>query len=196
MDIQMDEMSGVEVGQALRGQPSGDDIVLIYVSSHNSYFEDLVKLGSFRFIGKPIDEKELDDVFSRALKQAVKHKNAITAPNLFHFKVGSELYSVRTDEIAYMKNLKRTITLFTWDREKSAISTTYKFYSTIESVIEQLPKEEFVRCERSHIANLNIIQRMEKDSFVLWDDNDTRIPIGKVYKPETKKAYFKHLEGQ
>jgi DNA-binding LytR/AlgR family response regulator len=195
MDIQMDKMSGVEVGQALREQPNGDDIILIYISSHDSYFGDLVQLGSFRFIGKPIDEKELDEVFSRALRQAVKYKNAVTSPNLFHFKLGSEQYSIRTDEIAFMRNLKRTITLFTWDKAESAISTTYKFYSTIESVMEQLLDEGFIRCERSHIVNLSIIHRLEKDSFVLLDDKNTRIPIGKVYKLETKDAYFKHLEG-
>ena len=195
MDIQMGAMSGIDAGQAIRALPNGDDVIMIYISSHNSYFEELVKLGSFRFIRKPIDGKELDEVFDRALGQAVKHRKASTSPRLFQFKIGAEPYSFKTDEIAYLKSIKRTITLFVWDRDNNAISITYKFYSTIDSAMEQLAGGEFVRCERSHIVNLGVVRRMENDSFILVDDGGTRVPIGKVYKAEAKRAYFKYLEG-
>jgi DNA-binding LytR/AlgR family response regulator len=191
MDIQMGEMSGVEAGQALRNLPNGDDVIMIFISSHDSYFEELVELGSFRFIGKPVDEKKLDDVFSRAINQAMKIKTE--ASSLFHFKVGLERHTVRTDEIAYLKNTKRTITLFIWDREKKAVDITYKIYSTIDNIMQQLPEAAFVQCERSYIVNLGAVRSMDKDYFLLHDDNNTRIPIGKVFKLEAKKSYFKHL---
>jgi len=101
MDIQMGAMSGVDAGQALRMLPDGDDTILVYISSHDSYFEELVQLGSFRFVRKPIDEKELDDVFNRALMQAMKYCKASAAPSLFKFTIGSEPFTVKTNEIAY-----------------------------------------------------------------------------------------------
>jgi len=191
----MGAMSGVDAGQALRMLPDGDDTIMVYISSHDSYFEELVQLGSFRFVRKPIDEKELDDVVGRALTQAMKYSKVSAVPSLFKFTIGSEPFTVKTNEIAYMKNIKRTITLYVWNSTDNSIKSANKFYSTIDDVTKRLPAMEFIQCERSHIVNLGIVHRMEKDSFVLIDDKNTRIPIGKVFKPETKKAYFRYMEG-
>jgi DNA-binding LytR/AlgR family response regulator len=113
----------------------------------------------------------------------------------FRYKVGSDLYSIRTDEIAYLKNSKRTITLFAWNSDENAISAVHKFYSTINNALAQLPEHEFVRCERSHVVNLSIIKQMENDSITFVDKDNTQIPIGKTFKAETRKAYNKYLEG-
>jgi DNA-binding LytR/AlgR family response regulator len=194
MDIHMDKMDGVEVGRVLRNMPSGDDFIIIYISSHGSYFEELVQLGSFRFIRKPIDDKELDEVFSRALSQAVKYNSIKKKPCYFKFNIGSEQHSVEMGDIAYMQNTKRTVMLYELKKNESTIGSTYKFYSTISDVLEQLPDEEFVQCERSHIVNIAMVRRMENDFFVLIDDVNTHIPIGKTFKTKAKKAYFRYQE--
>jgi DNA-binding LytR/AlgR family response regulator len=193
MDIQMDGLNGIEVGQILRKRPDGDDFILIYISSHNSYFHEVVQLGTYRFIGKPIKDAELDCVFSRALTQALKYKSVIT-PRLFSFKFGGEVQLVRTDDIAYLKNQKRLIALYVWKHTEKSVRILSKFYSTIDEVRGQLPKEQFVQCERSYIVNLNYVQRLRKDEFVLMDEC-TKIPVGRTYRDEMKDIFFKYQEG-
>jgi Response regulator of the LytR/AlgR family len=187
MDIQMKGISGVSVGQILRNKPNGDDIILIYVSSHDEYFEGLVEIGSFRFIGKPIDERKLDDVFKRALNLAIKHKSAYT-PKLFEYKIGADKCVIDINKIAYMKHIVRLIEIHAQD---GCIS---KFYGKLNEAIEQLPAEQFVRCERSHIVNLSYVARIESDKFVLKDKAATKIPISNTYKQDVRLAYFKYLE--
>ena len=194
MDIQMQNMSGLEVGQLLRKRPGGDDVIMIYISHHGGHFEDLVQIGSFRFIRKPFHEAHLDDVFSRALNLAMKYKNALEIPDLFQFKIGTETHMVRSDKIVYMKNCKRIIALHVWDPIENLIGIMSKFYSKMDEVVEQLPREQFVRCEHSHIVNFQYVQRMAKDAFILTDKSETRIPIGRAYKTDAKQAYFKHME--
>jgi len=191
MDIEMEEMNGVEAGQILRNRSNGDDIIMIYVSSHDSYFEDLVDVGSFRFIKKPIDEDRLDHVFSKALNQAIKYKNMAEEPSLFFFKVGAEISSVKADEIAYLKNIKRIIEIHVWDNTSKSIILLDHFYSNMDDAMEQLPKGQFVRSERSHIVNLEYVCRMNSDYFTFMDKNSTKIPIGRVHKENAKVAYFK-----
>ena len=35
MDIQMNDVNGVEVGKTLRSQPDGDDVIMIYISYYD-----------------------------------------------------------------------------------------------------------------------------------------------------------------
>ena len=195
MDIQMQNISGVEAGQILRKQPGGDDVIMIYVSYHDSFFEDLIQIGSFRFIRKPLEEAQLDHVFTRALNLAVKYKNSLEIPNLFSFKIGTETHVVRSDNIVYMRNFRRIIEIHVWDSAAKAIGIMSKFYSRMDDVLKKLPEGAFVRCEHSHIVNLRYVQQMAKDSFILTDQKGTCIPIGRAYKAETKQAYFKYMEG-
>jgi len=191
MDIEMGEMSGVEVGQILRGRLDGDDTIMIYVSSHDSYFEDLVEIGSFRFIKKPIDENKLDHVFDRALSQAIKYKNITEEPNLFFFKVGGQNFSVKIDEIAYLKSSKRIAEIYVWDNASKSINLLEHFYSSLDAVIKQLPKGQFIRSERSYIVNLEHVCRMTKEFFTFRDKKATQVPISRLHRDEVKAAYFK-----
>ena len=195
MDIQMRGLNGIEVGQRLRSRPDGDDAIMIYVSSHESYYEGVVDVGGFRFIKKPIKKDRLDDVFQKALAQAIKYKRILDTPSLFRYKTCAESQSVLTNQIVYMKSAKRVIELATWGHAERAIVVIGKFYARLEETLEQLPGELFVRCERSHVVNLCYVHRMEKDFFILSDKYATCIPIGRAYKQESKRAYFNYLEG-
>ena len=198
MDIEMDGISGIEVGQTLRKNPNGDGVIMIYISNHNNYCRDLVQIGSFNFITKPIDMDEFDNVFSKALNLAIKYKRIVSASNLFVFKIGKTEHSISRDRIVYIKCvLGRMAQIYIWDKERRMICPGDKFYSSMDEAMEQLPKEQFVRCERSSIANLRYVEGIEKGSFRLIDTEATRISIGRAYKPETKAAFFRYIyEGE
>jgi len=196
MDIQMDGMDGIEVGKTLRDRSDADDTVMIYISNHDTYYEGLVDIGSFRFIKKPINTSRLDYVFSRALNQVMKPKGIADRPKLFLYKVNTETHSVRADKIAYMKNDKKMVEIFVWDDDRKTISFLDRFYSNMADVVAQLSKEQYIQCERSHIANLNYVRRMTADTFTLTDKDNTEIPIGRAFKGSVKEAYIKHRGNQ
>ena len=191
MDIEMDDIDGVETGHALRNRPNGDDTIMIYISSHDSYYERIAQVGFYRFIKKPISENKLDHVFSKALSQAIRYKSAINRPRLFQYKINTETYSVRVDEIAYVKSNKKVVELYILDQVKKTVCFRDSFYSSIAEVLEQLPKEEFVQCSRSHIVNLDYVCQARNDSLTLIDKAQTRITMGRAYKESTKERYFK-----
>ena len=194
MDIQMECMSGVEVGKMLRSKEGGYDPIIIYVSSHDSYAQDLLHLAIFDFIRKPITEKELDETFHKALRQAAKYKHMVTPP-LFSFREGAAIDTIPQAQIAYLKSVKRLMELYVWDSSTSAIVLSRKFYATIDGATAQLPENQFVRCERSHIVNLSYVRFAARDAFVLKDGAATEVPIGKIYKDDVKKVFHKYLEG-
>jgi DNA-binding LytR/AlgR family response regulator len=194
MDIQMGDINGVDVGRSLRNLPNGDDAIMIYISSHDGYFEGLVDVGSFRFIRKPINLQNLDSVFTRALNQASKYKLLLNGSGIFKYKTETETHSVKTSSIVYIKHFMRVSELYIWDSSGTELRCACKFYAKLGNIVEQLPDEQFVRCERSYIVNLSFVSRMDKTAFILADKNESRIPISKSNKQQMKQAYFNHLE--
>jgi len=195
MDIEMDGIDGVEAGNILRNSPNGDETIIIYISLHDNFYKEIVDVGSFRFIKKPIDLARLDDVFSRALSMAIKYRDALCTPSIFRYKVGKESCSVKLDDIVYFKKDSRTIELYTWASGTKSINYTDKFYATFEEIIEELPSEQFIQCNRQFILNLKYVAILEKDSFLLMDMKKSTVAIGRAYKNDVKARYFKYTEG-
>ena len=83
----------------------------------------------------------------------------------------------------------------TWNHAKKSVGIASKFYSKIDVALDQLPAEQFVWCERSHIVNLDYVRWMNQDSFTLRDKDATELPISRRFKEKTKKAYIKYVEG-
>ena len=189
LDIQMDGMNGVEVGQILRDTPDGDGVIIIYMSSHDSYYEGISRIGVFRFIKKPINIAALDDAFSRAMTQAIK--NRVSKPKVFQYKINTEVHSIKLSQIVYLKNIQKFIEIYTWNEATEGAALLDRFYASLDETMKQLSKESFVQCARSIIVNLDYVQRMRNDGFILMDREATEISIGKAYKEMAKDAYFR-----
>jgi len=194
MDIQMEGLDGVKVGQLLRKMPNGDVPSIIYISHYADHCRELVELEIVGFLDKPLREDRLDDTLDRALKRANVY-GRITAPAPFSVQVEAETHTFQVDKIVYMKNSKRIIKLYTWNHTDQSICLESKFYSTIDEVLKRLPKGQFIQCERSYIVNLAYVQWMDKEAFILGDKEETKIPISRRGKEEAAKAYFKYKEG-
>ena len=198
MDIQLGGLSGVEAGKILRNRPDGHDPIIIYISNHSHFSHDLLELAVFGFLSKPLQTREIDEVFKNALAQAMKYKS-ITTPALLKFKVGAENRAVRVDKIAYLKNSLRVIELYTWEQENDRIKTITllcKFYSTFDKLWTTLPSERFVQCGRSYVVNLGFVHRIESGNFILIDKASTEIPIGKKHSTAARERFFEYQEGR
>ena len=87
------------------------------------------------------------------------------------FKNGGKIRMIDPDTIIYIKCVERKC-LLVLDNE------TYTYNSLAKNLIEILPVE-FVRTQKSYIANLNRIEYMTR--YNMCFDNGKIIPIGKTY---------------
>jgi len=190
MDIEMDTMNGIAVGNQFRENSDCDDVIIIYISSHNTYSDELLDIGNVRFIKKPYSEEKLDIAFDRAVTHTIKYMKKI--PQKFVYTVNKDSISVDTDNIVYLKKTRKVIEIYTWNSDKS-IQYLDKFYSSISETIKQLPQESFFQCERSYIVNFAYVGQAWNTVFVMADVGSTHIPIGKTYRLKAKAAYFRHM---
>ena len=75
-------------------------------------------------------------------------------------------------------------------REKKVFVRTrdreYGIYDTIDHLVKELP-DTFVRCHRSYIINLNLIERIKFSENLAYMKNDMAIPVSRSYKSALKE---------
>ena len=70
LDIEMSGKNGIEAAKSIRRLDR--DVLLIYVSSYETYFMQLFEVEPFRFIKKPIKETEFEEVIDFAYERIVE----------------------------------------------------------------------------------------------------------------------------
>ncbi|QAT63116.1 response regulator [Acidilutibacter cellobiosedens] len=90
-------------------------------------------------------------------------------------------YVVRTNEIIYIESAKKSINVFTVNKEISLSSYTF----TLEKLLDDLNKltKDFVRCHRGYIVNIRYIEKFNNDSIKLISIEEP-ISIGEKYKED------------
>lgn len=69
LDIEMSGKNGIEAAKSIRRLDR--DVLLIYVSSYETYFMQLFEVEPFRFIKKPIKETEFEEVIDFAYERII-----------------------------------------------------------------------------------------------------------------------------
>lgn len=69
------------------------------------------------------------------------------------------------------------------------VSEQYGFYDTIERLSTVLP-DDFVRCHRSYIVNINHIKKTAVSESMVYLDDDYILPLSRSYKEVMKKYKY------
>lgn len=174
MDIEMDGINGVETAQKIR--ETDYRVIIIYVSSHDKYYREIVMVHPFSFVDKPISESRLKDVLERA---SVIVGNDCDYFEFDHRKIHYKLFLT---QIRYFESDKRVIYLY-------GVDERYSFYRKLDEVERELKQAStcFIRVHKSFLVNSNFIKEYRHDMIVMNDGKE--IKISKAYK-ETVKNYY------
>lgn len=146
LDIEMKFVNGIQTAKLLREK--GNDAVIIYVSSHDNYMIELFEVEPFRFIKKPIKEKDFETVFYQAIKK-VKSINSF-----FEYKANKYVYKVKFNDILYFESHGRIVLIHTKDEE-------YSFYDKLNNIENCLKnqKTNFLRIHQSYLINVDKVRK-------------------------------------
>jgi len=181
MDIEMGGISGVDAGQRLRDDPAYDQTLLIYISSHDTYFEQLVHLHVFTFIPKPFKTEEFNLKLTKAIKHVLNRRFTTPFPDFVFESKGDKTY-VPIKSIMFIESDNRKVKLHTTAQEHS-------YYGKLSAAEEQLPKDFFCRISRSYIVNFSHITKMTSQNLTI---SKQTLYISEKYRKTTKLAYFRY----
>lgn len=145
LDIELIQMSGIEVGNYIRNQLDDMGMQIIYISGKASYAQQLFKTQPLDFLVKPISQSQIRDVLEMALKVIKRKKER------FEFQQGKNYYYVPMGDIVYLGSEGRKVKIVT-------LKETFECYGRLREVAQRLP-EDFIVIHKSYIVNKEYIFR-------------------------------------
>lgn len=171
LDIELLEMTGIEVGSNIRNQLEDWNIQIIYISGKANYAQNLFKTQPMDFLIKPLKIEQIEEVFVIAMKIISKGMEK------FEFQIGRSHYFISYNQIMYFTSYGRVIKIITSNDNK-------EFYGKLKEIAINLPVN-FMTIHQSYIVNSQYIRRYEYETVELEDG--TVLPISKNYRKQVRQ---------
>ena len=179
LDIQMQELTGLELARVLGQQASVPRI--IFTTAFPQYALDGYKVDALDYLVKPFNYEEFLRAVNKARAYAELANGAAepaAAPALeedhIFLKVEYQLVRVALSDILYVEGLKDYVKVHLKSTPRALLSLM-----SLRSMEEKLPARRFLRIHRSFIVALDKIESVRR--FTVQIGTET-IPVGEQYK--------------
>jgi len=176
LDIQMEDLTGIQLLESVK-----INSFVIITSAYDKYAIKGFELNVFDYILKPISfSKFLKSTEKAYNSHSKKNKNLKYYPSVENQKV-QEYFFVKTEyriekinynDILYIKGMRDYLQICTINNK---IMTLQNF----ETILANLPSENFIRVHKSYVISINKIDTVERNIIQI---NNHKIPIGNTYK--------------
>jgi DNA-binding LytR/AlgR family response regulator len=174
LDIEMKKMSGMELAKAIRR--NDDDVIIIFVTCHESYSLEGYDVNPLHFLLKPLDEK----IFYKVLDKAFAIYQLMGGDGfIIHSDDGLE--KISADKIRYLSMASHKAEIYTADG-------TYVTRLTVNELLRTLPAH-FVKCHRSYVVNIFKVTCVFDDHMVIADD--VKIPISRNHIKRVREFFMR-----
>lgn len=172
LDIDMPEMDGIQAIQNLSSH--GVDYKIIMLTSKVDRFKEAFKIGAFRFVTKPIFQKELFEAITDVRKRMVGTEKI----RVYHDNIP---YSIMQKDILYIMADKDITRIFTEGQD-------FRSEWSLKRWQKELDKAMFFHCHRSYIVNIGAITEIEKE--ILFITSGEKIPIARRKRTDLLHTYM------
>ena len=167
LDINMPEMTGLELIESLREKPQ-----IILITGNEKFAADAFSLDVADYILKPVEKSRFLQAVDKAQSRYDQLSGSRDVKDYIFVKKDGVIQKVLLKEIVNIEAMADYIVIHT-DKGK------YHALSTMHGIESRLPKRDFVRVHRSHIISLHKLESIEEGTAIL---GDKMIPIGNTYK--------------
>lgn len=176
LDIEMEDMDGIEIGEKIRVEMNDHRTNIIYVSGKEGYDRKLFDFQPLHFLSKPIEKKKIFADLELAMKLFKKNNQ------VFSFKTGHDVNRIPMNDILYFESKGRKVRIVTVDQE-------IYFYGTIDGVLQELPKNHFIQIHRAYIVNYHHVKVFSSDKVIM--ENNKCLSIGQKRRQAVREIQVK-----
>lgn len=183
LDIQMPGLTGIELAHKLP-----EKTMIIFTTAYSQYALEGYEVNAIDYLVKPIEPERFDKAVERARELyrlsniAEEHdETPIVAKEHLIVKADRRFVRIRFADILYVEGLKDYITLHT--RERKIVTRM-----TMKGIEDLLPIDQFIRVNKSYIANLDCIDSFDGNDIIIGKQE---IAIGPNYKETVMERLFR-----
>lgn len=183
LDIEIGNLTGVDIGKYIRKTLEHRDTKIIYISSFNKYAMELFDLKPTNFLIKPLNKNKIIEVLKDILNDIELQSNE------FIFKVKYDTFRIKYKNILYFESVKlsKNIKIVT-------IDNTYIFRETLSNIEEILEKNNFIKISKSILVNFHNITVFKPVELEIILVNNEVLPLSKNRINNIKEIYYDLLD--
>lgn len=175
LDINLNnsKLTGLDIANKLRKE--NNNAYIIFTTAHAEYVFLAYKCKTFDFLCKPVAQERLEETVLR-LFEDIKNNSSGKS----YIRLDNKNTIINGNEVQYINREGMKIIFHTKSRN-------YEIYSSFAKIQEHLPNN-FVRCHKSFIANVNNIEKLEPASNLIYFKDNATCDIGPKYKEDFMKV--------
>ena len=192
LDIQIPELDGFGVVQAIRGGPMP---VIVFVTAHDQFALRAFEVHAVDYLLKPFDRERFQVALNHALDQVkqkgqgIAEKQSAVLAELtpqkplerIAVKTGGRVFLIKVQDIDWIESAHNYVELHV-DKQSHLLR------DTLNAVEARLPADKFVRISRSTIVNIERIQELQP-----WSHGDFIIVLKDGAKLRMSRRYRGNL---
>ena len=179
MDMDMGELDGIETANFIRQYER--HVIIVFVTSHKKYMQRSFQCMPFRFLIKPINFSDFEEVFREV---CIKLDDD---PETFIFLENKKRTRVFCSDIFFFESSAHSILIYTRDGK---VHKTRKSMTELQETIE---KSTFVRVHRAFVINLRYIHQISELEVIMHHHNQPN-PDSRTYNKDLEDKFMNFKE--
>ncbi len=174
LDIEMGQMSGVELARRIRQH--NRLVQIIFITGYMEYIAEGYDVEALHYLLKPVTEEKLRAVLDRAAQRLESREKALC------LSVSGATMRIPLREIRYLEVQRNYVTVHgqeAWTVKK-----------TLNELEEELD-ESFCRIGRSFVVNLHYVRKITRTQVILKDGGE--LPLSRKFYEEMNRAMIHYF---
>ena len=173
LDINMEEIDGIQTAQEMRSFQS--DTCIVLVTAFINYVLEGYKVGAVRYIMKDALDVQIKECMD-AIIQKMQFRE-ITFP----FLDGDR--TLYTDNILYVESRKHKCIFSCMERE----NVTYQLYGKLDQIEIKLERYGFLRIHKSFLVNMKHVKRIS--NYIAVMDSGDEFPVSRLRFTKARESF-------
>ena len=183
MDIQMPDLSGMELARVLDGKKNSSNTRVIFCTAYHQFALEGYKVDALDYLLKPYSYEDFLGAATKAYQyvermttvgQVAISTPSVAASDYIFLKVEYQLVKVVLKDISHVEAYKDYVKVHLTSKNHPLLSLT-----SIKNMDELLPANRFMRVHRSFIVSLDHIDSVSKNVIRIGEQH---IAVGDLYK--------------
>lgn len=174
LDIEMGEMSGVELARRIRQE--NRLVQIIFITGYMEYIAEGYDVEALHYLLKPVTEAKLFMVLDRAAERLKSKEKELC------LALPGTVVRIAFCEIRYLEVQKNYVTVYGEEAY------------TVKKTLNELEKElddSFCRIGRSHIVNLHFVKKITRMRVILKDGRE--LPLSRSFYERVNRAMIQYF---
>ena len=171
--------NGIDIAKKIRRIRK--DPIIVFVTNFIEYAPEGYEVQAFRYLLKRKIGATLEQCLLQTIDKLQAEQEAI------QINTSGETRKFPLSDILYIESQAHLAVMYVQKHGHHAVKT-YKFYSSLSSLEEQLSPKGFLRIQKSYLVNMKHLQKYQCTQAVL--DNGTILPVSEKTYSQQKQKYL------